>query len=119
MFPRTHVAVNIASINGISAHVGIQIPDANRVVAGAGNKRAVGQDAFQSFFRRRVWLDAPNAGRMVKERMRFAHLQAIKRIEEINREQLIISLFPGWRTPVIITNNNDKSTFSFIHSYLN
>ena len=65
----THVAVDVASVNGISAHVGIQIPDANRVVARTGNKRAVRQDAFQSFFRRRVRLDAPDAGSVVKERV--------------------------------------------------
>lgn len=65
----THVAVDIAPVNGISAHVWIQIPDANRVVARAGNKRAVRQDAFQSLFGRRVRLDAPDAGCVVKERV--------------------------------------------------
>ena len=70
----THVAVTVAPVDGVGAHVGVEIPDADRIVARAGHERASGQNALHAFFGRWVRLDAPDARRVVQKRMRFANL---------------------------------------------
>ena len=73
---RTDVAVNVAPVDGVGAHVGVEVPEADGVVAGTRDERAGGQDGLEAFFQRRVGLDAPDAGRVVQERVRFAHLRS-------------------------------------------
>lgn len=70
----THVAVNVAPVDGVGTHVGVEIPDADSIVAGAGHERASGQNALHAFFGRRVRLDAPDARSVIQKRMRFANL---------------------------------------------
>lgn len=69
-----YVAVNVAPVDGVGAHVGVEIPDADRIVTRAGHERASGQNALHAFFGRGVRFDAPNAGSVVQKRMRFANL---------------------------------------------
>ena len=74
----THVAVNVAPVDGVGAHVGVEIPDADRIVARAGHERASGQWALHAFFERWVRLDVPGARRVVQKPMGFANLSYIK-----------------------------------------
>lgn len=62
-----YIAVNVASVDGVGAHIGIEVPDADRVVAGAGHERARGKNAFHAFFGGWIGLYAPDARRMVQE----------------------------------------------------
>ena len=71
----TYVAVDVPPVDRVGAHVGVQVPQPNSVVARAGDKRAGGKDTFHSFLERRIRLHTPNAGRVVQERMRLSHLR--------------------------------------------
>ena len=69
-----YVAVNVAPIDGVGAHVRVEIPDTDRIVTRAGHERASGQNALHAFFGRGVRFYAPNARSVIQKRMRFANL---------------------------------------------
>lgn len=78
----TYIAVNVAPIDGVGAHVGVEIPDADRIVTRAGHERASGQNALHAFFGRGVRFYAPDASGVVQKRMRFANLPLKKQKTE-------------------------------------
>ena len=70
---RAHIAVDIPLVDGVVGHVGVEVPDPDGVVGAAGDEGPGRQDRLQAVHLR-VCLDAPDAGRVVQERVRLAHL---------------------------------------------
>ena len=88
------LAVDVPPVEGVGGHGRVHVPDADGVVRAAGDEAARRQDRLLAVAEAgRVGLQAPDAGRVVEERVRLPNLEHWRKLT-FRTETHPIMLFP-------------------------